>query len=61
MIALRSLEDRDLRRGRLLAARSRAIGSVTRRGILSGQWDGGQIVRDFMSECNPTTKQGDLT
>jgi hypothetical protein len=57
MIALRSLEDRDLRRARLLAARTRTIGSITRRGILSGQWDGGSIVRNIMSECSPTSKE----
>lgn len=33
--------DRDTRRARLLAARRKPIGSVTRRGILSGHWDQG--------------------
>lgn len=41
--------DRDTRRARLLAARRYPIGSVPRRGILSGHWDGGTIVGAFRS------------
>ena len=55
MIPLRSavdistgeLIDRDMRRARLLAARRKAIGSIPRRGILSGHWDGGNVVGAF--------------
>lgn len=46
MISLRGIE-RDLRRARLLAARSRPISSTNRPGILSGQWDGGNVVGAF--------------
>ena len=49
MIALRTVihfitgepVDRDTRRARLLAAPRKPIGSITRRGILSGHWDQG--------------------
>lgn len=55
MIALRfardfitgELVDRDTRRARLLAARRKPIGSITRRGILSGHWDRGNVVGAF--------------
>ncbi len=55
MIALRTAThfltgepvDRDTRRARLLAARRKPIGSVTRRGILSGHWDQGTVVGAF--------------
>ena len=39
--------DRDTRRARLLAARRKPIGSITRRGILSGHWDKGSVVSAF--------------
>lgn len=39
--------DRDTRRARLLAARRKPIGSVPRRGILSGHWDQGTVVGAF--------------
>jgi hypothetical protein len=39
--------DRDTRRARLLAARRKPIGSIPRRGILSGHWDGGNVVGAF--------------
>ncbi len=39
--------DRDTRRARLLAARRRAVGSVPRRGILTGHWDRGAVVGAF--------------
>lgn len=39
--------DRDTRRARLLAARRKPVGSVTRRGILSGHWDKGNAVGAF--------------
>lgn len=39
--------DRDTRRARLLAARRKPIGSIPRRGILSGHWDGGSVVGAF--------------
>ena len=39
--------DRDTRRARLLAARRKPIGSIPRRGILSGHWDGGNVVGEF--------------
>ena len=48
----RNVLSRVLRRARLLAARSRDFRSVTRRGVLSGQWDGGNVVRGFLSEFN---------
>lgn len=41
------LVDRDTRRARLLAARRKPVGSVTRRGILSGHWDKGNVVGAF--------------
>lgn len=41
--------DRDTRRARLLAARRYPIGSIPRRGILSGHWDGGNIVGAYRS------------
>lgn len=55
MIALRTATDfitglpvdRDTRRARLLAARRKPIGSITRRGILSGHWDQGSVVGAF--------------
>lgn len=55
MIALRfardfitgQLVDRDTRRARLLAARRKPIGNITRRGILSGHWDRGNVVGAF--------------
>lgn len=33
-----------LRRARLLAARAAPVGGIVRRGILSGQYDGGELV-----------------
>jgi hypothetical protein len=39
--------DRDTRRARLLAARRKPIGNITRRGILSGHWDQGSVVGAF--------------
>lgn len=33
--------DRDTRRARLLAARTRPVGGINRRGIFTGHWDGG--------------------
>ncbi|WP_430637546.1 hypothetical protein [Sphingomonas hankookensis] len=39
--------DRDTRRARLLAARRKPVGSIPRRGILSGHWDGGNVVGAF--------------
>ena len=55
MIALRTAThfltgepvDRDTRRARLLAARRKPIGSITRRGILFGHWDQGTVVGAF--------------
>jgi hypothetical protein len=40
----------DLRRARLIAARTYAVGSIARRGIISGQWDAGDIVRSHMRD-----------
>jgi hypothetical protein len=54
MTKINQLDDRALKRGRLLAARTRTIGSVTRYGILTGQWDGGDYVRRFMRDDNST-------
>lgn len=42
--------ERRLRRARLLAARTYARGSIPRRAILGGYWDGGSVVRQFMTE-----------
>ncbi len=39
--------DRDTRRARLLAARRKPIGSIPRKGILGGSWDGGSVVGAF--------------
>lgn len=39
--------DRDTRRARLLAARTRPVGGINRRGIFTGHWDGGSVVRQF--------------
>ena len=39
--------DRDTRRARLLAARTRPVGGINRRAILTGYWDGGKIVGAF--------------
>jgi hypothetical protein len=39
-----------LRRARLLAARGYPAGGIVRRGILSGQWDGGEAVRRYLGE-----------
>ncbi len=46
MTPLRSL-DRDTRRARLLAARTRPVAGINRKGILSGAWDGGNVVGQF--------------
>ena len=46
MTPMRTL-DRDLRRARLLAARTRPVGGINRKGILCGDWDGGDVVRQF--------------
>lgn len=46
---LRDLEP-NLRRARLLAAREYMPCSSPRRGILGGQWDGGEVVRRHMRE-----------
>lgn len=48
MIPLRSI-DRDTRRARLLAARTRPVGGINRRAIFAGSWDGGSIVGQFRS------------
>lgn len=45
--------DPELRRARLLAARTYPPGGVVRRGIISGQWDGGQVVRGFLPAERP--------
>lgn len=42
--------DRDTRRARLLAARTRPVGGINRRGIFTGHWDGGNVVRQFRGE-----------
>lgn len=39
--------DRDTRRARLLAARTRPIGGINRSAILGGSWDGGNVVGAF--------------
>lgn len=39
--------DCDTRRARLLAARRKPIGGINRTGILSGAWDGGNIVGQY--------------
>ena len=46
MTPMRNL-DRDTRRARLLAARTRPVGGINRKGILRGDWDGGNVVRQF--------------
>jgi hypothetical protein len=47
---LRSL-DPAIRRARLLAARDYPAGSICRRAIISGQWDGGEVVRRHLGEA----------
>lgn len=44
----RDVTDRQLRRARLLAARTRDYGSLTRRRVLAGDWDRGVVVRATM-------------
>ena len=46
MKSLRTL-DRDTRRARLLAARTRPVGGINRKGIFSGDWDRGSVVGQF--------------
>lgn len=46
MTPMRNL-DRDTRRVRLLAARIRPVGEINHEGILRGDWDGGNVVRQF--------------
>lgn len=46
MTPMRNL-DRDTRRARLLAARTRPVGGINRKGILRGDWDSGNVVRQF--------------
>ena len=46
MTPMRNL-DRDTRRARLLAAQTRPVGGINRKGILCGHWDGGNVVRQF--------------
>lgn len=50
MRTTRGIEDRELRRARLLAARSRGYRSITRAGILSGHWDLGAVVRAHLQD-----------
>jgi hypothetical protein len=42
------LVEQGLRRARLLAAREYKPGSIPRRGILTGAWDGGKVVRKYL-------------
>jgi hypothetical protein len=46
MIPLKPVE-RDLRRARLIAARTRPVAGINRKGILRGDWDNGSIVRQY--------------
>jgi hypothetical protein len=48
----------ELRRARLLAARTYPAGGIARRGILSGQWDGGEVVRGFLAPPAKTRGAG---
>jgi hypothetical protein len=41
--------DPALRRARLIAARRYQAGFSARRGILTGHWDGGEVVRAFLT------------
>jgi len=41
---------RNLRRARLLAARQYKSGTICWKGILSGHWDGGSIVRQHLKQ-----------
>ena len=38
---------RDIRRARLLAARTRPVRGINRIGIFGGDWDRGNVVRQF--------------
>ncbi|MBA3898352.1 MAG: hypothetical protein H0X36_14735 [Sphingomonadaceae bacterium] len=50
MRSTRDVADRQLRRARLLAAQTRAAGSINRRGVLCGDWDRGAVVRAWMDD-----------
>lgn len=52
MRTTRNVTDRKLRRARLLAARSRPVGGINRRGILCGDWDLGAVVRAWMDDAH---------
>ena len=47
---MRNVTDRNLRRARLLAARSRPIGGINRRGILCGDGDLGSVVQAWKTD-----------
>lgn len=57
MKSTRAVGDRQLRRARLKAARSRQIGSINRVAILGGEWDMGAVVRAHMKDG--TARPGD--
>ena len=42
---------RELRRARLLAARTYPVGFITRYAILNGHWDGGHVVGQFRARA----------
>ena len=46
----RDVSDRQLRRARLLAARTPAVRSINRSGILCGDWDRGAVVRAWIDD-----------
>ena len=48
MRSSRDVADRQLLRARVLAARTRAVGSINRRGVFGGDWDRGAVVRAWM-------------
>ena len=55
MKTTRDVADHQLRRARLLAARTRAVRSINRCGILCGDWDRGAVVRAWMDDTSTTT------
>lgn len=49
---------RDLWRARLLAARRKPVGSINRRAILGGYWDGGNVVGAFLDGRGSFKQEG---
>lgn len=50
---------RQLRRARLLAAREYKSGTICWKGILSGHWDAGAVVRTYLTQPDQGSAQAD--